>query len=347
MEPRIQYAKTSDGMSIAFWTLGEGIPFVHMPSAPFSPTLAVWHRPRGRRWCECLAEKRKFVRYDGRGFGHSDRDVTDFSVEALVMDLDAVVDRLASEKVALFGYFLSGPVAIAYAARHPERVSHLILWCTSPRGADFFESDAQHEALSELAEKDWTWFTEGFAHRGFGWSASEEAREYAVHLRETATPAAFRAAWDAGFKVDVSDLVSQVRSPTLVMQRRGLDSPSMDVAHGLAARIPDARLIVVEGELVIPYADGMEDVLSAIDEFLGYGPPQVEVDLEKPVDTALTGREAEVLTLVASGHSNKEIAQQLSLSVHTVQRHIANIYRKIGARGRADATAYALKHRLL
>jgi DNA-binding NarL/FixJ family response regulator len=58
-------------------------------------------------------------------------------------------------------------------------------------------------------------------------------------------------------------------------------------------------------------------------------------------------RETEVLTLVASGNSNKEIAQELSLSVHTVQRHVANIYNKIGARGRADATAYALRHRLL
>lgn len=346
MEPSIQYAKTSDGVSIAFWTLGEGNPFVHMPSAPFIPALRLWHTPRGRRWCELLAEKRKLVRYDYRGFGHSDRDVTDFSIEARVTDLDAVIERIAPERVALFGYFWSGPVAIAYAARHPERVSHLVLWCTSPRGSDLFASDAQHQALSELAEKDWTWFTESFAHRALGWSAGDEARQFAVYLRETATPAAARAAWNACFDVDVSDLVSQVRAPTLVIQRRGLDAPGMNVAHSIAARIPDARLAVVEGELVIPYADDMEDVLSIIDGFLGEGPP-AEVGLEEPDESALTSRETEVLKLVASGCSNKEIAQQLCVSVFTVQRHVANIYNKIGARGRADATAYALRHGLL
>lgn len=347
MEPSIQYAKTSDGVSIAFWTLGEGNPFVHMPSAPFIPALRLWHTPRGRRWCELLAEKRKLVRYDYRGFGHSDRDVADFSIEARVTDLDAVIERVAPERVALFGYFWSGPVAIAYAAHRPERVSHLVLWCTSPRGGDLFESDAQHQALSELAEKDWTWFTESFAHRALGWSAGDEARQFAGYLRETATPAAVRSAWNACFDVDVSDLVPQVRAPTLVIQRRGLDAPGMNVAHGIAAHIPDARLAVVEGELVIPYADDMEDVLRTIDDFLGEGPPPVEVDLEEPVDTALTSRETEVLTLVASGWGNKEIAQKLSLSIHTVQRHVANIYNKIGARGRADATAYAIKRRLL
>ena len=272
MEPRIQYAQTKDGVSIAFWTLGAGMPLVHMPSAPYNPTLRVWNTPEGRRWCERLAEKRKFVRYDNRGFGHSERDVTDFSLDALIMDLDAVVDRVAPEKVALFGYIQSGPVAIAYAARHPERVSHLVLWCTSVRGSDFFESDAQHEVMSELAQKDWTYFTESFAQSPFGWSASEEARQYAAYLRESATPAALRAAWDAGFKVDVADLMSAVTSPTLVLQRRGVTSPGMNVAHGLAARIPDARLAVLEGELLVPYDHDMDETIGIIAEFLGESP---------------------------------------------------------------------------
>ena len=94
-------------------------------------------------------------------------------------------------------------------------------------------------------------------------------------------------------------------------------------------------------------ASDVEEIAGTIYEFLGEEPLQVEVDIEEAVDAALTSRETEVLALVASGHSNKEIAQQLSISVHTVQRHVANIYNKIGARGRADATAYALKHRLL
>jgi class 3 adenylate cyclase len=270
MEPRIQYAKTTDGVSIAFWTLGEGMPFVHMPSTQYNPTLRAWQTPEGRRWCERLAETRKFVRYDNRGFGHSQRYATDFSLEALVLDLEAVVDRVAPEKVALFGYYQSGPVAIAYAARHPERVSHLILWCTSARGVDFYGMDT-YQTLSELAEKDWEFFTESWAQLTFGWSASERARQYAAFLRESATPKTLRAVFDATFKIDVADLLPQVRTPTLVVQRHGLKSPCMDVAHGLAARIPDARLAVLEGELVIPYADDMDETIATIDEFLGEG----------------------------------------------------------------------------
>ena len=134
MEPRIQYAKTGDGVSIAFWTLGEGMPFVHMPVV-FSHIQLEWQMPEYRRWYERLAERRKLVRYDGRGWGLSERDVTDYSLDVLMLDLEAVVDRLNLERFALLGVLQMGPVAIAYAARNPERVSHLILWCSWARAS--------------------------------------------------------------------------------------------------------------------------------------------------------------------------------------------------------------------
>ncbi|MCH7577753.1 MAG: hypothetical protein IH822_08155 [Chloroflexi bacterium] len=101
MEPRIQYAQTSDGWSIAFSTLGEGMPFVHMPF-PFTHLQLDWEMPEFRSWIERLADKRMLVRYDGRGTGLSDRDVTDFSLDAGVRDLEAVVARLGLERFALF-----------------------------------------------------------------------------------------------------------------------------------------------------------------------------------------------------------------------------------------------------
>jgi DNA-binding NarL/FixJ family response regulator len=102
----------------------------------------------------------------------------------------------------------------------------------------------------------------------------------------------------------------------------------------------DARLAAFEGVAPLPWAsEDMEEIASTIDEFLGdRPPPRVYFGPGKPPDEVLTGREIGVLKLVASGLSNKEIAQELSLSVHTVQRHIANTYGKIGARGPADAT---------
>jgi len=99
MEPRIQYAKTADGVSIAFWTLGEGTSAVWMSNLPLSHIQLEWQNPDQRRWYERLAEKRKLVRYDGRGTGLSDREVTDFSLDAQMLDLEAVVDRLGLDEV--------------------------------------------------------------------------------------------------------------------------------------------------------------------------------------------------------------------------------------------------------
>ena len=111
------------------------MPFVHMP-IPFSHLQLSWETPEFRRLRELLAKGRQFVTYDIRGNGLSDRDVTDFSLDAGVRDLEAVVDRLSLEQFVLFAPLLSGLVGVAYAVRHPERVSHFILWNTGARTTD-------------------------------------------------------------------------------------------------------------------------------------------------------------------------------------------------------------------
>src|SRR3972149_6610945 len=135
MEPRIQYAKTADGVSIAFWSLGEGMPFVELPvPLPFSHIQIEWQIPEWRGWHERLLRKRRVIWYESWGAGLS--------------------DRLALRQFALFSYNASGLVAIAYAARHPERVSHLILWHSYARGSEGVTSPGVGEALEKLAETD-------------------------------------------------------------------------------------------------------------------------------------------------------------------------------------------------
>ena len=269
MEPRIQYAQTADGVSIAFWTLGEGMPLVGMPTIPFTHIQLEWQLPEYRRWYECLAEQRKLVRYDHRGTGLSERDVTDYSLDALVLDLKAVVDRLGLERFALLGPFQSGPVAVAYAARHPERVSHLILWCSWARTRD--TASPQLRGWRRLLDVDWETYTETVAHALMGWSAGEPARRYAALIRESVTPEAARAAVGANREFDVTALLSQVRSPTLVLHRREIRWLDVAIARGLASRIPDARLALVEEAAGAPYLGDMEAVARAIDEFLSEG----------------------------------------------------------------------------
>src|SRR3990172_2084694 len=112
-----------------------------------------WQIPECRRWYERLAQGRKLIRYDFRGSGLSGRNAASFSVEAQVLDLEAVVDRLGLEEIVLCGFVHSGPPAIAYAARHPERVSRLILWCTYARGTDWSQLP-RTQAVRALMDKD-------------------------------------------------------------------------------------------------------------------------------------------------------------------------------------------------
>jgi class 3 adenylate cyclase len=270
MEPRIQYAQTKDGVSIAFWTLGEGMPLIDLWPTPFSHIQFQWQVPEIRRWYERLAEKKMLVAYDSRGAGLSDRDVTDMSLDAQLLDLEAVVDRLALRRFALLAINVGGPAAIAYAARHPERVSHLSLWCCSARGSDFLGSP-RIQALFSLVDSDWELFTETFSHILGEWPEREQAQRYAAFMRESVTPKAMRAAQRAMEANDATGLLAHVKSPTLVLHRQGLAVPSLDSARNLAARIADAHLAFLEGTSMHPLEGDTEALASAIDDFLTEG----------------------------------------------------------------------------
>ncbi len=266
MEPRIQYAKAKDGVSIAFFATGEGMPFVSMPY-PFSHIQREWQMPESRRWYERIEEKRKHIRYDARGSGMSDRDVADYSLDGHMLDLEAVVDRQGLESFVLYAPVLAGPVAIAYAARHPQRVSHLILWNSFARGSDLLGAP-QVQGLLALLDKDWQLFTETLAHVAMGWSAGEPARQAATLTRESVTQEAAQALLRAASDFDVTALLRQVKAPTLVLHSRQLPVPELSVARGLASGIPDARLVVLE-EVIWDVEAG--EALAAFDEFLGEG----------------------------------------------------------------------------
>jgi class 3 adenylate cyclase len=163
-----------------------------------------------------------------------------------MLDLEGVVDSLSLRRFGLLGMSQSGPVAIAFAARHPERVSHLVLLGGSARGEDFFRSE-QDRALWQLAAADWHLYTELAAFMFVGWSAGEDGGRYAAALRESATLEAARASRDATAGFDVTDLLGQVRSPTLVVHHRASQVVGVDAARRLAAGILNARLVVLEG----------------------------------------------------------------------------------------------------
>ncbi len=294
MEPRIQYAQTKDGVSIAYWTMGDGPPFVSMPNVPWSHIELEWHVPELQQWYQRLAEKRTVVRYDSRGSGLSDRDVDDYSLDAHVLDLQAVVNHLGLEVFDLFGPLHSGPAAIAYTARHPDRVSRLILWCTYAHGAkEYSSSSPLIPATRAMMDVDWGVYTETLAHAMWGWSTGEKARQFAAFIREAVSRYVVNAVRDALDHYDVVDLLPLVRAPTLVLHRRQFPVPSVDVARRLASRIAHAQLVILEGASPAPFLGDTASVLSAVADFLGVelGPEPQPADAyrdEPPVTILFT-----------------------------------------------------------
>jgi len=270
-EPRIQYAQTEDGISIAYSTLGDGKPLVIVPSTEFSHIQAEWQLPGASSYFERLAKERMVVRYDGRGTGLSDRDVTDLSLEARILDLEAVVGRLGLKRFALLGCLGGGLVAIAYAASHPERVSHLLLWCSYPPSPEMSQGTPEVEVVRALIDKDWVIYTETISRMYLGWSEGEVARLGGAFLRECVTQETLKALFDAQSEFDATEFVPQVEAPTLVLCRREGMNSFVEPARLLASGIPDGRLAVLEGQSAMMYIGDSEAVVDAIDEFLGEG----------------------------------------------------------------------------
>jgi DNA-binding NarL/FixJ family response regulator len=279
------------------------------------------------------------VRYDCRGAGLSDREVPDYCLEASLLDLEAITKRLRLEHFALFGFNHLGLAATMYAARFPERVTHLILWCSYIRASDYSGSERVRAAWS-LIDRDWEMYTELEGYRATGWKGGLAARGYTDYLRESVSPQGLKAAFEAIQDGDVGHLLEGLRVPTLVMHRVGSVVLDVKVAKELAERIPNAELALIEGGWRAPWVSNGDTVADRIMKFL------TEASAETGPD-GLSPREVEVLRLVAAGRSNREIAAQLVLSERTVARHITNIYGKAGLNTRAQATAYALHHRLV
>jgi pimeloyl-ACP methyl ester carboxylesterase/DNA-binding CsgD family transcriptional regulator len=335
--PRIRYAQAAGGVAIAYWRIGAGPPLVHMPMFPLGHLLAEWRQRAVRAYFEGLARDRTVVHYDGRGTGLSTRDVDDYSVEAQMGDLRAVADSLALERFALLGFGHGGAAALAYAAQHPERVSHLVLWHGYARAADVV-SLSRISAVRSLILQDWGTYTELEGYRVSGRAGGETARAYTEFIRESVTPQGVAAAYEAIGKIDVEECLGRIVAPTLIIARRASDVLPVAVAETMAKAIRNARVALLEGSGANPFLDVREPFVEAVLDFLaseaGSRPDR------------LSGREIEVLRLVAAGRSNTEIGEDLSLSVRTVARHITNIYGKIGVQNRSEATAYAIRHAL-
>jgi pimeloyl-ACP methyl ester carboxylesterase/DNA-binding CsgD family transcriptional regulator len=344
----VRFCASADGTRIAYASHGRGPPLVR--TATWLTHLEFdWKSPVWRHWLEGLAAGRTVFRYDERGCGLSDRNVEDLALEARVADLAAVIDAAGLERVALLGMSHGGPLAIAYAVLHPERVSHLILFATHARGRLMRDPSPSARDQSELMMslirigwgQDQPAFRRLFTTLFIPGATAEQMQWFDELQRVTTEPETAVQLREARNLDDVTREATQVTSRALVLHPR--HDAVVPFAEGrlLATLIPEARFVPLESRnhILLPDEPAWPVFLAELRGFLSAteGPAPDEL----PRD--LSHREVEVLALVAAGLHNEEIASRLYISARTVERHLSNIYVKLGVSGKAARAAAAAR----
>lgn len=343
----VRFCTSPDGVRLGYAMHGGGPPLVRV--ATWLTHLQYdWDSPLWRHWLDGLADGRTLVRYDERGSGLSDRDVTRVSLDAWVEDLETVVDAAGLERFSLLGLSNGGAVAIAYAVRHPDRVSHLVLCGAFAQGRlrrdPSSSARAEAEALVSMIRAGWGRANPAF-RRAFTTlfvpDATHEQMQWFDELQRISATAETAALMRlAREELDVADLVARVAVPTLVLHAQDDAAVPFEQGRGLASLIPGARFVPLEGRNHILLADepAWQVFLQELNAFLPGLPSDAGVHGD-----LLTARELEILRCVAAGMSNDAIAEQLFVSSRTVERHLGNMYGKLGVRGKSARAAIAAR----
>ncbi len=278
MEQQIRFCTTSDGVRIAYATVGKGPPLVSI-SGWVSHLKLAWSSPESRAFSEALAEGRLLVLYDKRGTGLSDWDAEDFSMEARLRDLAAVVDTLGLERFALMGYSEGGPTAITYAVRHPERVSRLIL-CGSYHRWPFTREET--EPILALVRAQWGLGSAAIAAAFVPSGDPAHVAQFTAIERVAASAETAARILEVNADIDVTPLLKDIQAPTLVVHRRGDAIAPFKVAREMATLIPDARLEPLEGDDHVHIWGDSKAISDAIDAFLREGEEEAASDAVAP-----------------------------------------------------------------
>jgi pimeloyl-ACP methyl ester carboxylesterase len=284
MDQSIRFCTTDDGVRIAYATSGKGPPIVR-PGHWLTHLEYDLKSPISRHLLEELSGQHTLVRYDPRGTGMSDRNVDNVSPELWLRDLEAVVNDLELERFSLLGLSQGGPVAIQYAVKHPEKVSHLILYGSFARGrlkrgeAGF--TPEMLDALCTIILNGWgsdnDSYRELFSVRYVG-SGNREATKWLNELEAiSATPEMAARYVRALANIDVVDLLAKVHTPTIVLHCKGDQATPFALGRELAAGIAGARFIQLEGDkhVLLEGEPSTRRLLKEVFAFLGDKRPVV------------------------------------------------------------------------
>jgi pimeloyl-ACP methyl ester carboxylesterase/DNA-binding CsgD family transcriptional regulator len=349
-EQEIRFAEQG-GRRIAWARSGEGPPLV-LCGWWMSHLELNWRDPHFRAFAEALGRHRTVIRYDAPGTGVSaDGEAPTATVAGEAAALAAVVEASGAPSVDLFAGSSGAPVGIAFAASHPERLERLVIYGGYAAGASITDARAR-AAMVDLVREHWGLGSRVLADV-FMPSADEPDRDaFVAYQREVAGAEEAARSLEAVYRFDVADRLGEVATPAVVLHRREDRAIPFERGAELAAGLPGASFVALDGADHYPWFGDSAAVLRATLRALGVDDagavtPNPSSDPAPAEGQDLTSRETEVLTLVAGGLSDREIAERLVLSPHTVHRHVANVRTKLGLPTRAAAVAAAAKRGLL
>jgi pimeloyl-ACP methyl ester carboxylesterase/DNA-binding CsgD family transcriptional regulator len=342
--PDTRYARSGD-CHVAYQVMGDGpADLLYIPGWVSHLEVEIENGP-SRRFYETLASFTRLIRFDKRGTGLSDRAVDAMALDQRMDDIRAVMDAVGIERASLFGYSEGGTMAAMFAARWPDRVDRLVLFAShagkvtgSPDFPCGYQAEPKIRWMENLIETRWGSgdSLEHLAPSLWRHRQADRARQAMARFeRMAATPGAALALFRANIGNDARSVLPQVQAPTLVLHRAGDRFVPLCNGEHLAAKIPGARLIVVDGDDHLPYVGDAAAVVREVELFLS-GTTEYAERLRHSVSpasdplTLLTAAELRVAECVADGLGNPAIAEALHLSRHTVESHLKRIYAKLG-----------------
>lgn len=351
LEQDVRFCTAPDGVNLAYATSGDGPPLVRVANWLTHLDLD-WKGPIWSHWFREFSKENTLVRFDLRGSGLSDRNVETQSVGVWRQDLETIIEDIGIDRFPLLGFCQGGAIALNYAACHPERVSHLILFDSYSQGnlvdGAPWRKKLETKALTKMIKVGWGRGDTAIFRRVFADllmpDASEEERHWLAELQRKTTSQEMAARlWEEFHRIDVKHLAKQVEVPTLIFHVTGDKVVPFEAGRKLASLIPEARFVPLESENHILLEDdpAWSRFLAEVRSFIGSDEEETEAEDPQEVFPELTPRECEVLDLIAKGFTNDEIASQLFISPKTVRNHNTRIFSKLQVDSRGKAIVLA------
>ena len=349
MQQQVRFCASSDGVQIAYSVTGGGAPLV-MSASWLTHLEHQWSSLAWRPWLEHFSQSHALLRYDSRGCGLSDRTVGDVSFENWMRDFEAIADAADFDRFAILATCQGGPIAVEYAARHPERVSKLVIYGSYARGlakrSGSPEQAKKAKVLLDMLQLGW-----GIDNHAFLllWASlfqqdgsQEHLRSWSEQMRLSTSAEMAARLLEITFNTDARKAAAQVRCPALIINADLDPMVPIDEGRILASLIPGARFVQLSSRnhMLLPEEPAWNRLVTEVESFLAE--PEAILPVNSRARFAdLTPREHAVLVAMATGLGNAEIAARFELSEKTVRNHVSRVFDKIGVRHRYQAIVLA------